>query len=151
MARILVVEDDPSIRRLVLVVLDGEGHETAGAASAREALTRLSESVYDLIVLDLMLGPISGWSVLREIERRGLRGRTKILVLTARASERDILHGWRMGADEYVTKPFEPDRFLEAVRETLQRTPQQLAARREAEIGKTELLYQLQMAFPGQV
>lgn len=149
MARILVVEDEESIRHLVIVLLESTGHEAEGAASGAEALERLSDSPYDLVVLDLMLGSISGWQILRQIERWGLRARTKVLILTARASERDILHGWRMGVDEYVTKPFEPEVFLEAVRETIHRSPEELAARREEELHKSELLYRVQLAFDG--
>jgi DNA-binding response OmpR family regulator len=149
MAQILVVEDEEPIRRLVQVLLEGVGHQTEAAGSGQEALQRLSERPYDLLVLDLMLGGISGWQVLRHMERWALRARTKVLILTARASERDILHGWRMGVDEYVTKPFEPDVFVEAVRETLRRTPEDLAARREGELQKSELLYRVQLAFEG--
>ncbi|MGH2738582.1 MAG: response regulator transcription factor, partial [Actinomycetota bacterium] len=73
MARILVVEDDPHVRHLVQVVLGGEGHETESAGSGSEALEELSENGYDLIVLDLMLGRVSGWQVLRQMERWGIR------------------------------------------------------------------------------
>jgi DNA-binding response OmpR family regulator len=147
MARILVVEDDPHVRHLVQVVLSGEGHETESAGSGSEALEELSQEAYDLIVLDLMLGRVSGWQVLRQMERWGIRRRTKVLVLTARASERDILHGWRMGADEYVTKPFDPTHLGEAVAWTLERTPEELEQRRRGELEKTELLYRVQVAF----
>jgi two-component system response regulator ResD len=147
MARILVVEDEPRIRQLVRMVLEGESHEADEAESGAQALERLSERGYDLVVLDLMLGRVSGWQVLRQMERWGIRGRTKVLVLTARASERDILHGWRMGADEYVTKPFDPTHLIEAVEWTLQRTPEELERRRRTELEKTELLYRVQMAF----
>jgi DNA-binding response OmpR family regulator len=147
MARILVVEDEESIRQLVQILLEGAGHDTDGVGSGAEGLERLSEEPYDLVVLDLMLGRISGWQVLRQMERWDLRARTKVLILTARASERDILHGWRMGVDAYVTKAFEPEVFLEAVRETLLRTPEELTGRREEELHKSELLYRVQLAF----
>ena len=142
-----MVEDEDSIRQLVEILLESAGHDAEGAASGPEALERLSERPFDLVVLDLMLGQISGWQVLRQMERWDLRARTKVLILTARASERDILHGWRMRVDQYVTKPFEPDVFLEAVRDTLRRSPEELAARREEELHKSELLYRLQLAF----
>jgi DNA-binding response OmpR family regulator len=147
MARILVVEDDPHVRHLVHMVLGAEAHEVDDAGSGSEGLEQLAESAYDLVVLDLMLGRVSGWQVLRQMERWGIRRRTKVLVLTARASERDILHGWRMGADEYVTKPFDPTHLVEAVEWTLQRTPEELEARRRGELEKTELLYRVQVAF----
>jgi two-component system, OmpR family, phosphate regulon response regulator PhoB len=147
MANILVVEDEEPIRHLVQILLQGAGHQADQAASGPEALKRLSEQPYDLVVLDLMLGRISGWQVLRQMEQWNLRTRTKVLILTARASERDILHGWRMGVDAYVTKPFDPDVFMEAVRDTLQRTPEELAVRREDELHKSELLYRVQLAF----
>lgn len=141
------MEDEDSIRQLVEILLESAGHDPEGAASGPEALERLSERPFDLVVLDLMLGQISGWQVLRQMERWDLRARTKVLILTARASERDILHGWRMRVDQYVTKPFEPDVFLEAVRDTLRRSPEELAVRREEELHKSELLYRLQLAF----
>lgn len=149
MARILVVEDEEAIRDLVRLVLGRDGHEADGAASGGEALEKLSGGDYDLVILDLMLGRVSGWQVLREMERWGVRARTKVLILTARASERDILHGWRMGVDEYVTKPFDPALFMEAVGETLRRSLEELKLRREAELQKAELLYRVQVAFEG--
>jgi DNA-binding response OmpR family regulator len=146
-ARILVVEDEPSIQRLVRLLLEQEGHVTEGATTGPEALERLGEHAFNMVVLDLMLGPFSGWQVLREMERLSLRRRTKVLVLTARNSERDILHGWRMGADSYVTKPFDPDHLLDAVNKTLRLAPEQLAARRASELERSELLFQVQQVF----
>jgi len=97
-----VVEDEQSNQRQVRLLLEQEGHVTEGASTGPEALERLSENTFNMVVLDLMLGPFSGWQVLREMERLSLRRGTRVLVLTARNSERDILHGWRMGADDYV-------------------------------------------------
>ncbi len=147
MAHILTVEDDPRIRQLVALVLEADGHEVDEAESGAEALERLSARPYDLVVLDLMLGRISGWQVMRQIEHWGLRSKVKVLILTARASERDILHGWRMGADAYMAKPFDSARLVEAINETLRRSPEDLAARREEELRKAELLYRVQVVF----
>jgi DNA-binding response OmpR family regulator len=72
-----------------------------------------------------------------------------VLVLTARNSERDILHGWRMGADDYVTKPFDPEHLMNAVNKTLRLAPEQLAARRASELERSELLFQVQQVFAG--
>ena len=147
MARILVVEDDEAIRQLVSKVLGMAGYEVAQASTGDEAIKRIAEDKFDLIVLDLMLGAISGWDVLEETNRRGLRDRFKVLMLTARRSERDFLHGWRMGVDQYLTKPFEVDALTEAVRDTLEQSPDQLAMRRKEELEKAELLYRLESAF----
>jgi DNA-binding response OmpR family regulator len=147
-ARILVVEDEQSNQRLVRLLLEQEGHVTEGASTGPEALERLSENTFNMVVLDLMLGPFSGWQVLREMERLSLRRGTRVLVLTARNSERDILHGWRMGADDYVTKPFDPDHLIDAVSNTLRLAPDQLAARRASEVERSELLFRVQQVFP---
>ncbi len=149
MPKILVVEDEQSIRELVAQVLSLSGHEVVQARTGDEALARLAEGGYALVVLDLMLGPVSGWDILEQISRRGLRERVKVLMLTARSSERDFLHGWRMGVDGYVTKPFEVEGLREIVADTLQQTPEQLANRRKEELEKAELLYRLESAFAG--
>jgi DNA-binding response OmpR family regulator len=149
MARVLVVEDDDDIRQLVTGFLTREGHQTEGASSAEEAIARLREGGYDLLVLDVMLGRVSGWSVLEELNRSGLRHRLKVLALTARRSERDFMDGWRLGVDQYMTKPFDAETFLASVQDVLTRTPEQLAARRKAELEKAELLYRLDSAFEG--
>jgi two-component system response regulator ResD len=147
MARILVVEDDDAIRQLVHKVLGMAGHDVEEAATGDEAIKRLVEDKFALVVLDLMLGAVSGWDVLEEAGRRGVRDRFKVLMLTARRSERDFLHGWRMGVDAYLTKPFEVEALTEAVRDTLQKSPEQLAMRRKEELEKAELLYRLESAF----
>jgi two-component system, OmpR family, response regulator ResD len=149
MARVLVVEDDDDVRQVVTGFLSREGHDTEEAASGEEAIARLREEGYDLLVLDVMLGPVSGWHVLEELNRSGIRSRVKVLALTARRSERDFMDAWRLGVDQYLTKPFEADTFLGAVQDVLARTPEQLAARRKAELDKAELLYRLESAFEG--
>jgi DNA-binding response OmpR family regulator len=116
------------------------------ASSGEEAIIRLKDQGYDLVVLDLMLGAISGWNVMEELNRTGVRSRLKVLVLTARRSERDFMDGWRLGVDQYLTKPFEAETLLAAVQDVLERTPEQLAARRKAELEKAELLYRVESA-----
>jgi DNA-binding response OmpR family regulator len=149
MARVLVVEDDDDVRTVVTGFLSRDGHETEEAASGEEALALLKDEGYDLVVLDVMLGQISGWNVLEELNRSGIRSRLKVLALTARRSERDFMDGWRLGVDEYLTKPFDADTLVAAVTDVLSRTPEQLAARRKAELEKAEFLYRLDSAFNG--
>jgi DNA-binding response OmpR family regulator len=150
MSKILVVEDDESVRRLVIRVLDLGGYESEEASSGAEALEKLAAQHYELVVLDLMLGPVSGWNVLEEMNRKGIRSSTRVIMLTARTSERDFMNGWRLGVDQYLTKPFDPSALTEAVEDTLQQTPEQLAERRKAELQKAELLYRLESAFDQQ-
>jgi DNA-binding response OmpR family regulator len=147
MAQILVVEDDETIRELITRILTTDGHDVLEASSGTEAIQRLGERHFDLVMLDLMLGSTSGWDVLEGAQRTGVRGKFRVIMLTARNSERDFLHGWRSGVDQYVTKPFDPESLLATVREILHRSPEELAERRKEELEKAELLYRLESAF----
>jgi len=147
MAHILVVEDDDSIRELINRVLSTGGHDVYTASSGTEAIERLGERSFDLVVLDLMLGATSGWDVLEGAQRSGVRGKFRVVMLTARNSERDFLHGWRSGVDQYVTKPFDPESLLTTIGDILRRSPEELAERRKEELEKAELLYRLESAF----
>lgn len=147
MAQILVVEDDDAIRELIKRVLLTGGHDVTATSSGTEAIQRLGERHFDLVLLDLMLGSTSGWDVLEGAQRSGVRGKFRVIMLTARNSERDFLHGWRSGVDQYVTKPFDPESLLATVGEILHRSPEELAERRKEELEKAELLYRLESAF----
>jgi DNA-binding response OmpR family regulator len=147
MAQILVVEDDDAIRDLIKRILTGGGHDVVSASNGTDAIKRLGESHFDLVLLDLMLGTTSGWDVLEGAQRSGVRGKFRVIMLTARNSERDFLHGWRSGVDQYVTKPFDPESLLATVGEILHRSPEELAERRKEELEKAELLYRLESAF----
>lgn len=148
MARVLVVEDEGAIRGLLEAVLRSAGHDVEKAGSGEQALARLTEGEeYDVVVLDVMLGQMSGWDVLTEVERLGIRGRTRILALTARAQEWDFVLGWTHGVDEYLTKPFDPEVVQNAVRQVLEHTPEELAERRKTELAKSQLLLKLETSF----
>lgn len=141
MANVLVVEDDSIIRELVTACLAGAGHQVAAAGSAQEGLDLMDASgPFALVVLDLMLGRESGWDVVEKMEHRGLRGRTRILVLTARTSEVDIIEGWERGVDEYLTKPFAIDDLLGAVDHVLEASAKELDQRRRHELHKAKFL-----------
>jgi DNA-binding response OmpR family regulator len=105
-ARILVVEDDPSIRELVSLHLDLDGHRVEAVGDGREGLRVAQERPFELIVLDLMLPGLDGVSVCRAIRREGPNRDAPILMLTARGEESDKVVGLESGADDYVTKPF---------------------------------------------
>lgn len=147
MAQILVVEDDDQIRALIARVLSTGNHDVYQASSGTDAISRLGERSFDLVLLDLMLGATTGWDVLEGAQRSGVRGKFRVIMLTARNSERDFLHGWRSGVDSYVTKPFDPESLLATVEDILHRSPEELAERRKEELEKAELLYRLESAF----
>jgi DNA-binding response OmpR family regulator len=117
--RILVVEDEAAIRRGLLDVFAHHGFDATGAASGEEGLRAGLSGDHDLIVLDLMLPGISGFDVCERV--REAQPRVPILMLTARGAEEDILRGFRVGADDYVTKPFSLAQLLARVNALLRR------------------------------
>ncbi len=118
MARILIVDDEPKIVRLVADYLAAAGFETATARDGDEALMRVRTESPDLVVLDLGLPGLDGLDVTRAIRRSG---ELPIIMLTARDDETDRIIGLELGADDYVTKPFSPRELLARVRAVLRR------------------------------
>jgi DNA-binding response OmpR family regulator len=118
--RILVVEDERKVASFLRQGLQEEGHTVEVATDGAAALdVLLGESVYDLVVLDLMLPKRDGFDVLKTL--RGRRIETPVLVLTARDAVPDKVTGLDLGADDYLTKPFSFDEFLARVRALLRR------------------------------
>ncbi len=120
MARILLVEDDPSLARGVAAMLRAAGHAVDPAEDGETAIALAGEEPYSLITLDLGLPDMPGLEVLRSIRRSGLK--TPILILTARDAIADRVEGLDLGADDYLLKPFEPSELEARVRALLRRT-----------------------------
>ncbi|MCD5325983.1 MULTISPECIES: response regulator transcription factor [Pontibacillus] len=120
---ILIVEDDKMIRQLVAIYLNKEGYETIEAADGEEAKRAFLTYHPCLVILDLMLPKVSGEEVCRWI-REQERNEVSIIMLTAKAKTSDKITGLRMGADDYLTKPFEPDELVAHVEAVLRRTGQ---------------------------
>jgi two-component system KDP operon response regulator KdpE len=118
--RILVVDDDPQIRRVLRTTLVVQGYEVADARSGEDALEKLREGKYDLILLDMNMEGMDGIETCREI--RGASD-VAIVMLTVRDTERDKVTALDAGADDYVTKPFAPPELLARVRAALRRVP----------------------------
>jgi two-component system alkaline phosphatase synthesis response regulator PhoP len=116
--RILVVDDEPSIRKIVEYALKDAGFQVVTAARGDEALDVLSRDSVDLVVLDLMLPGIDGLEVCRRI--RAERN-VPIIMLSARGEEVDKVLGLELGADDYVTKPFSPRELVSRVKANLRR------------------------------
>jgi len=120
MARILVVDDEPNIVDVVRAYLVREGHEVFTAVDGDSALTIAAEQAADLVVLDVMIPRMSGFEVLRELRARGPS--PAVILLTARDDLVDRVAGLEIGADDYVTKPFEPRELVARVSAVLRRT-----------------------------
>ena len=117
---IFVVEDDASIRFGLEEVLRSEGFKVASCDDGGEAIQGISETLPDLIVLDVMLPNRSGYEIATELRKRGCR--VPILMLTAKGEEMDKVVGLNAGADDYVTKPFGLNELLARIRALLRRT-----------------------------
>ncbi|WP_088187795.1 response regulator transcription factor [Desulfosporosinus sp. FKA] len=120
---VLVVEDDAKIRRLVKVYLEREGYEALEAEDGEEALKMFKQFDPCLLILDLMLPKLSGEEVCIII-RTELRSTVPIIMLSAKVEEAERIQGLKMGADDYVTKPFSPQELVTRVEVILRRTVQ---------------------------
>lgn len=106
---VLVADDEPHLLRLVKFRLEREGYRVLTAADGDAALQVARSEEPDLCVLDVMMPKRSGFDVLRELRADERFNRTKVIMLTARAQDRDVDAGFSLGADDYVTKPFSPN------------------------------------------
>lgn len=131
--RILVVDDEDRIRRLLRMYLEREGFQIEEAEDGEKALRMALSQDYDLIILDLMLPGMDGLDVCRKIREKKA---TPIIMLTARGEESDRLIGLTLGADDYVVKPFSPRELVLRVRNLLRRAaPRPAAGEREGRPG----------------
>ena len=116
---ILIVDDDPEIRRLLVDYLARNSFEAIAAREGREMWQELDRHVIDLIVLDLMLPDTDGLTLCRELR---VKSNIPVLMLTARGEETDRIIGIEMGADDYLVKPFNPRELLARIKTILRRT-----------------------------
>lgn len=130
-ANILIAEDDPNIRLGLVATLESEGYAVTAAADGAQALKLFPQEKFDLIILDVMMPKASGYDVCRELRARGAR--EPVLFLTAKGEEIDKVVGLKLGADDYVTKPFGVHELLARV-EALLRRSRAAGDRKEAEL-----------------
>jgi two-component system response regulator ResD len=125
MYKILVVDDEENIRQLIKKYAVFEGHEVVEAADGMEAIRKCSEQAFDIIIMDIMMPELDGFSACREIRKTC---KTPILMLSARGEEYDKIHGFEIGIDDYVVKPFSPKELMMRIAAIVKR-----ASRSEAE------------------
>ena len=116
--RILLVDDEQSVQKLLAYPLRKEGYEVVSALDGREALERLRDGSFDLVVLDVMLPRLDGFEVCRQVRARST---VPIIMLTAKTEEIDKVLGLELGADDYITKPFSVREFRSRVKAVLRR------------------------------
>ncbi len=117
-ARILVVEDSPDTRQLIVLRLEQDGYEVEAFSQGTPALEAFNERAFDLVILDIMLPDTDGISVCREMRRKS---NLPIIMVTGRSEKLDRVVGLEVGADDYVVKPFMSDELLARVRAHLRR------------------------------
>jgi DNA-binding response OmpR family regulator len=115
---VLVVDDDDLLRRLLRHRLEARGFEVEEAEDGKQALARLEggPTLPDVLVLDAMMPSVDGFEVLRRLRAEAATARLPVVMLTARREEADVLSGLRLGADDYLVKPFMPEELVLRIR-----------------------------------
>ena len=117
LGRVLVVDDDEVIRRLIAVNLQLEGFEVETAVDGQDCLDKVTEIAPDVITLDIMMPRLDGWVTAMELRKNPETSHVKVVLITARAQEDDKRRGHQIGVDAYLTKPFDPAEMIRIVRE----------------------------------
>jgi twitching motility two-component system response regulator PilG len=114
-ARILIVDDEPEIGRILAVILRGAGFEVAAVDGGRAALEHLAASTTDLVLLDVTMPELDGFETLRRIREAPATARLPVLMLTANAGAADRARAESLGADDFIAKPFDPAEVVERI------------------------------------
>lgn len=144
MARILIAEDDPDVRCLVALALEDDDHEVKTVVDGVEALRAMNEELPDLLLLDVMMPNVDGYGVLEGMRAAGIKDRVRVMMVTARGSERDAKTGFDRGCDAYMTKPFDVFELIEKVSEICGMSMSEVRAARQREVDQTSLLSQVE-------
>ncbi len=128
---VLVADDDAWILRMVATVLEKRGYSVETAVDGEDALARALARTPDLLITDVMMPKMDGWSLVRQLRSHSELAMLPVIFLTALSSEDDRIRGFRLGADDYVTKPFRFEELDLRVAKTLRRTAQAMQETRE--------------------
>ncbi len=128
MARLLIVDDETKIRELIHKYARYEGHSAAMAENGLQAIAMSGREPFDLIVMDVMMPELDGFSTVRKIRKES---DVPVLMLSARGEEYDRIHGFELGIDDYVTKPFSPKELMLRIEAILRRARPAAAGRHD--------------------
>ncbi|WP_053955357.1 response regulator transcription factor [Inediibacterium massiliense] len=117
--KILVVDDEPKMRQVIKIYLEKDGYLVQEAIDGKEALEKIETHEFSLILLDVMMPKVDGWTVCRKIREESS---VPIIMLTARSEEYDKLFGFELGIDDYITKPFSPKEMVARIKALLKRS-----------------------------
>jgi CheY-like chemotaxis protein len=117
LGRVLVVDDDEVIRQLIAVNLELEGFEVFTAVDGQDCLDKVSDVQPDVITLDVMMPRLDGWVTTTQLRRNPETSGIKVVLITARAQDEDRDRGEQVGADAYLTKPFDPAEMIRVIRD----------------------------------
>lgn len=116
---VLVVDDDPDIRGMLVCTLEGHGFQVRGAADGAEALQLIHERTPDAMVLDLMMPNIDGFTLLEQLRTEGRTHDIEVVILSCRSDEAALVRSWELGASDYLVKPTDPDVLAARLRSLL--------------------------------
>jgi two-component system alkaline phosphatase synthesis response regulator PhoP/two-component system response regulator VicR len=119
MPRILAVDDEPNIVRLIQVNLERHGYQVETANNGAQALAKIRENRPDLLVSDVMMPEMDGFELLKNIRMDAELSELPVIMLTAKTQDADVMRGYSHGADMYLTKPFNPAELLQFVKRVL--------------------------------
>lgn len=146
-AQVLVVDDETALLELTMQIMANEGHRVKGATDGRQALALIGQETFDVVVLDAMMPNVDGFTVLTEMKASGALRTTRVLMLTSLGKDSDWLKGFKAGAHDYLTKPYDHDELVAAVKRLIDLRPEDVAAYREARLVRARMLAQLESIF----
>lgn len=115
MKKILIVEDDQHIRKLLHILIRKEDIQIEEAVEGNEALEKLANNTYDLVILDIMMPNVDGFQILKTMRESPATATLPVIVVTAKTEDKDLMKGYSMGANYYITKPFEPQDLIHSI------------------------------------
>ncbi|MBM3461197.1 MAG: response regulator [Armatimonadetes bacterium] len=113
--KILIVEDDQHIRKLLHILIRRDDINIDEAVEGNEALDKLQNNTYDLVILDIMMPNVDGFSILKQMRENAATSTLPVIIVTAKTEDKDLMKGYSMGANYYITKPFEPQDLIHSI------------------------------------